>query len=208
MPEETPASPPPTSTSTGSAPATPMAPARPATEPPPLPHLGEEFSTAERNLPPARIVAVVLAAALLILGVYAFLDRAKPQGNGSVDNITSVEVPDQNLVMVAINVTLHNSGEKPLWIHTINAKLKTDANEFSDVAASAVDFARYFQAFPALQTGALPAIIPETKIAPGGEARGTVIVSFPVKQDDFEKRKSVSVVIQPYDQALPVVLTK
>lgn len=208
MPEETPVPPPPPSAPAESAPVAPIPPARRKAEPPPLPHLGVEFSTAERTLPPAKIVALVLAAALLVLGVYAFLDRAKPQGNGSVENITSVEVPDQNQVMVAINFTLHNSGEKPLWIHTINAKLKTDSNEFSDEAASAVDFARYFQAFPALKSGALPAIIPETKIAPGGEARGTVIVSFPVKQDEFEKRKSLSVVVQPYDQALPVILTK
>jgi hypothetical protein len=35
-----------------------------------------------------------------------------------------------------------------------------------------------------------------------------VVVSFPVTQDGFDKRKSLSVVIQPYDQPLPLVLTK
>jgi hypothetical protein len=29
-----------------------------------------------------------------------------------------------------------------------------------------------------------------------------------VTKDDFDKRKSLSVAIQPYDQPLPVVLTK
>jgi hypothetical protein len=35
-----------------------------------------------------------------------------------------------------------------------------------------------------------------------------VIVSFPVTLDAFDQRRSVSVVIQPYDQPVPVTLTK
>ena len=182
----------------------------PATDlgPGPGVNIGEEFGTAKRNLPPAKIVAVTLAAAALIVGVWAFLQRAKPQGGGSVDNIAAAEIPDQHAVLVAVNLTVHNSGEKPLWIHDIKATIKTDSGEFTDVAASAVDFDRYFQAFPTLKTNALAALPPETKIPPGGQAQGTVVVSFPVTQDGFDKRKSLSVVIQPYDQPLPLVLTR
>ena len=171
-------------------------------------NIGEEFGTAKRNLPPPKIVAIVLAVAAVVIGIFAFLDRAKPQGGGSVDNIAVVEVPDQNEVLVAVNVTVHNSGKKPLWIHDIKGKITTAAGEFTDEAASAIDFDRYFQAFPVLKEHALAAIPPETKIPPGGEAQGTVVVSFPVKRDDFDKRQSLSVVIQPYDQPLPLTLTK
>ena len=171
-------------------------------------NIGEEFGTAKRNLPPAKIVAIVLGAAAVIIGIFAFVDRAKPQGGGSVDNIAVVEIPDQHAVMVAVNVTVHNSGEKPLWIHDIKAKITTDGGELTDEAASAVDFDRYFQAFPVLRAHALSAIPPETKIPPGGQAQGTVVVTFPVTQDGFDKRKSLSVVIQPYDQPLPLTLTK
>jgi hypothetical protein len=171
-------------------------------------NIAEEFGTAKRNLPPAKIVAIVLGIAAVLLAIFAFVDRAKPQGNGSVDNIAAVEIPDQHAVMVAINITLHNSGEKSLWIHDIKAKITTDAGELTDEAASAVDFDRYFQAFPALKEHAIAAIPPETKISPGGQAQGTIVVSFPVTKDDFDKRKSLSVAIQPYDQPLPVVLTK
>ena len=171
-------------------------------------NIAEEFGTAQRNLPPAKIVAIVLGVAAVLLGIYAFLARAKPQGGGSVDNITAVEVPDQNMVMVAINVTVHNSGEKSLWIHDIKGKIATDSGELSDEAASAMDFDRYFQAFPALKEHALAALPPETKIPPGGQAQGTIVVTFPVTKDGFDKRKSLSVVIQPYDQPLPLVLTK
>jgi hypothetical protein len=171
-------------------------------------NIGEEFGTAKRNLPPAKIVVIALAAAAIVLGSLAFVQRAKPQGGGSVDNISAAEVPDQNSVMVAVNVTVRNGGEKPLWIHTIKATLKTGDHEFSDEAASAIDFDRYFQAFPVLKEHALAALPPETKIAPGAQAQGTVVVSFPVTKDGFDKRQSLSVVIQPYDQPLPLVLTR
>jgi len=171
-------------------------------------NIAEEFGTAKRNLPPAKIVAIVLGAAAILLGIYAFVARARPQGGGSVDNITAVEIPDQNMVMVAINVTVHNSGEKALWIHDIKGKIATDTGELSDEAASGVDFDRYFQAFPALKEHALAPLPPETKIPPGGQAQGTIVVTFPVSKDGFDKRKSLSVVIQPYDQPLPLVLIK
>jgi hypothetical protein len=171
-------------------------------------NIAEEFGTAKRNLPPAKIVVIVLGVAAILLGIFAFVDRAKPQGGGSVDNITAVEIPDQHMVMVAVNVTVHNPGEKSLWIHDIKGKIATDSGELSDEAASGVDFDRYFQAFPALKEHALPALPPETKIPPGGEAQGTIVVTFPVTQEEFDKRKSLSVVIQPYDQPLPLVLTK
>src|SRR5713226_4537227 len=171
-------------------------------------NIGEEFGTAKRNLPPGKIVGIVLAVAAIGVGTVAFLERAKPQGGGSVDNIAVAEIPDQNAVLVAVNVTVHNSGQKPLWIHDIKATIKTDSGEFTDEAASAVDFDRYFQAFPTLKEHALAALTPETQLQPGNEARGTVVVSFPVTQDAFDKRKSLSVVIQPYDQPVPIVLTK
>jgi hypothetical protein len=168
----------------------------------------QDMAAPERKLPPARIVLIALAGLAIVLAVYGFLGRAKPQGAGSVDNLAIVELPNQNAVLVAATVTLHNSGERPLWIHTIQGKLKMPDNEYSDDAASAVDFERYFQAFPDLKQGARPALMPETKILPGNEASGTVIVSFPVTRDAFSKRQSLSISIQPYDQALPVILTK
>jgi hypothetical protein len=170
--------------------------------------IGEEFGTAKRNLPPAKIVVIGIVLIGVAAAIAAMLQRARPQGSGSIDNVMAVEVPDQNSVLVAINVTLQNSGNRTIWIHTIKATLKTDSGEFSDDPASAVDFERYFQAFPSLKEHAQPALLPEVKIRSGGEAHGTIIVSFPVTQDAFEKRKSLSVAIQPYDQPVPIVLSK
>ena len=202
---------------------TPKPPAPPTTPeaPPPAPqrpgldlgpgigvNVTQDMATPERSLPPAKIVLIALAGLAVVLAIYGFVGRAKPQGHGAIDNIAAVEVPNQNSVLVALTVTLHNGGEKPLWIHNIEGKLKTGSNEYSDEAASAVDFDRYFQAFPALKQNSQSALMPETKVLPGNDAHGTVIVSFPVTQDAFDKRQSLSVVVHPYDQPLPVVLTK
>ena len=168
----------------------------------------QDMATPERSLPPAKIVLIALAGLAVVLAIYGFVGRAKPQGAGAIDNIAAVEIPNQNAMLVALTVTLHNSGEKPLWIHNIEGKLKTASDEYSDDAASAVDFDRYFQAFPALKQNSQAALMPETKILPGNETHGTVIVSFPVTQSVFDQRKSISVVVHPYDQPLPVVLTK
>jgi hypothetical protein len=85
-------------------------------------NIGEEFGTAKRNLPPAKIVAIALGVVLLVLGALAFLQRATPQGSGSIDNISAVAVEGQNAVLVAVNVTLRNSGAKPLYVHTIKER--------------------------------------------------------------------------------------
>ena len=112
-------------------------------------NIAEEFGTAKRNLLPAKVVVIVLGVAAILLAIFAFVDRAKPQGGGSVDNITAVEIPDQHMVMVAINVTVRNSGEKSLLIHDIKGKIAADCCELRNKDASAVAFSRYFQAFPA-----------------------------------------------------------
>jgi len=168
----------------------------------------QDMAAPERKLPPLRILLVAIAGLAVLTGIIMFAARAKPQGHGAVENVAAIEIPGQNAMLVAITVNFQNTGEKPFWIHDIKGKLKANNQEYSDDAASAVDFERYYEAFPALKQGSLPALLPETKIMPGNSARGTLIVSFPVKQDVFDKRESISAVIQPYDQPLPVVLTK
>lgn len=191
---------------------TPVPPAQPPTpqQNPKLDfNIGDEFGTAQRNLPPAGIVLICIAAVAVILGIVAFVQRQKPQGAGSIDFINAAEVPDQNMILVALTVTLRNSSQKPLWIHTLKGQLKTsDDKTFDDEAASGVDFERYFQGFPVLKENSQPPLPPETKLLPGAEQKGTVIFSFPVSKQAFDQRKSIALSIQPYDQPLPIVLAK
>jgi hypothetical protein len=170
-------------------------------------HIGDEFGTAQRNLPPVRIVLICLAAVAVVVGIFAFTERAKPQGAGSVDFVSVTDVPGQNMVLSAITLTLRNTGEKPLWIHSLKAQLVTADNQtLEDEAASAVDLDRYYQAFPVLKQSTEAALSPETKLLPGTALRGTIVVGFKVTKEAFDQRKSLTVAIQPYDQPLPVLL--
>ncbi|MGA8215277.1 MAG: hypothetical protein WB799_16895 [Candidatus Sulfotelmatobacter sp.] len=192
-------------------PAAPSAPADTATPSPqrgPTINIGDEFGTAKRNLPPVKILLLTTAGILIVVGIASFLQRAKPQGAGSLDNVTAVEISGQDSVLVALTFTLHNSGKKSLWVHDIKGTLSASSGDLSSEAVSAVDFDRYFQAFPALKENALAPLVPEDKLQPGQELKRTVIVSFPVTLENFNQRRSVSVVIQPYDQPVPVILTK
>jgi len=186
-------------------------PDQPVSPTPPEPisefHIGDEFGTAKRNLPPAGIVLICLAAVAVIVGIFAFQQRQKPQGAGSINFVAAAEVPGQNMILAAITMTLRNTADKPLWIKSLKAQLTTaDGQTFGDNAASAVDLDRYFQAFPALKENFEPPISPETKLLAGTEQRGTIIVGFKVTKEAFDHRKSLTVTIQPYDQVLPVVL--
>ncbi len=171
-------------------------------------NIGEEYGTAKKNLPPIKIVVIPLVIIGVIAAIVALAQRPKSSATGSIGDVVSVEVPDQNTTMVAINVSVQNHGKTAYRIQSIQAALDAGTGQFTDDAASAVDFDRYFQALPALKAHALTPLIPETKIDAGGEAAGTVIVSFPVTPDVFASRKSLTVTIQPYDQAVPLVLKK
>ena len=200
--------------SSSASPANPASTTGPAASPPATQegmdfNIGEEFGTARRNLPPARIVLIGVAIIIVVAAMVSFVQRAQPQGVGAIDNFAVAEIPNQNAVLVALNVTVRNTGKKPLWIHTIQGTLKPESGEeLTDVPVSPIDYDRYFQFAPALKEHAQPALLPETKILEGKEVHGMVLVSFNVTKEGFAKRKSLGVVIQPYDQPRPIVLTK
>jgi hypothetical protein len=169
--------------------------------------IGEEYGTARKNLPPAGILAICIAVVLVIVAVYSLTHRAHALSTGSVDDVTAVDVAGQNMVMVAINVTVQNNADKPSWIHTIRATLDTGKDKFDDDASPAVDAQRYFQAFPALKQHAIAFLLPEARLDPKSKTSGMIVVSFPVTQDVFNARKSLTVTVTPYDE-MPVVMKK
>lgn len=182
--------------------------AAPAAPAGPTIHIGEEYGTAKKNLPPAKIVLIAIGAVLVVVLFASFLKRAKPQASGSLDNVTAVEIPGQSSTMVALTFTIHNTSDKILYVRSLQSSIKAPSGDATAEAVSAVDFDRYFQAFPTLKNGAQPALPPETKIQPGESVVRTIIVAFPVTLDAFNQRTSTSVVIWPYDQTVPVTLTK
>jgi hypothetical protein len=172
-------------------------------------HIGEEFGTAKKNLPPWKIVTICVAVVLAILGITTYLQRPKSTANGAITDITAVEVTGQDSVLVAITSSFKNNGARGFWIHSMKAEMAgQDGHTYSDEAAPASDFDRYAQAFPPLKEHAKNIFKIGDKIAPGAEGNGTILVSFPVKLDAFNGRKSLTITIWPDDQPLPLVITK
>lgn len=164
----------------------------------------EEFDSAKRTLPPALPVIIALVVVGVVVAILMYANRAKPAAQGGIDEVFASQMPDQPQVMVSVQLSLRNTTEKPLFIKSIHADLKTD-QDFTDEAASPSDYDRYFAAFPDLREHSTQALAVETKIAPGALQKGTVIVSFPVTKAQFDARKDLSVTVEPYDER-PIVL--
>lgn len=176
--------------------------------PGPTIRIGEEFGTARRNLPPLKILLLALASVVLVAGVFSFLQRVKPQAAGTLDTVVAVQIPGQSASLVALTFTLRNAPGKTLYVKTVQGRLVTSSAENTAEALSAIDLDRYYQAFPALKANSQTALAPEDKVPPGQEVRRTIVVSFPVTLEEFNQRKSISVILEPYDQPLPIILSK
>jgi len=183
-------------------------PSTPASQPTdaPIPfNIGEEYGTAKKNLPPIKFVLIAIAAVALVAGVLIAFQEQAP-ATGSITDVQSVEVPGQNMVMVAINISMHNRSRKSFQIQTITVQLDAGSTPLEDKPASTVDLERYYQAFPVLKVHALPPLARENTIAAGADAQGTIVVSFPVTPEAFAARKALKVTIQSYDREVPVVI--
>ncbi len=167
--------------------------------------LTEEFDSPKRSLPAAVPVVIALAIVGIVVGVIAYLERSKPVAQGGIDAVHTSQPEDVTNTMVAIQVTLRNVGDKALYIKSISANLKTDLGDQSDDAAAASDYDRYLSAYPDLRQHVTQPLTVETKIMPGAEQKGTVLVAFPISELQFTDRKDLNVTVVPYDQN-PIVL--
>lgn len=175
----------------------------------PIPfNIGEEFGTARKNLPPLKIVLIPVAILAVIAGIVAFVQKPRQKAIGAIESITSAEVPNQDLLMVGLEISIDNQGAKPFLPREVKADIETEKGNFNDQAASAVDVPRYVQAFPALAGAGTPPLQLENPVQPGAKTKGMVIVTFPISADDFAKRKSLRVTITDPNQQVPLILTK
>lgn len=168
----------------------------------------EEFDSAKRTLPPVAPLAIALVVVVVFIVGVAYIFRSKPVAQGQIDQAFAMQQQDNPHSMVLMQVTLRNIGDKTLYIKEIKSDIMTDQGESSDDAASAVDYGRYLQAFPDLQPYATEPLKVETKIPPGGEVKGSVMVAFPITKEQFYARKDLNVTIFPYDQKAIVLHEK
>ncbi|MGZ4816253.1 MAG: hypothetical protein ACXVZV_12640 [Terriglobales bacterium] len=168
--------------------------------------MSEEFDRAKWTLPPIGIVLIGLAIVAVVGALLVYTNRAKPVVAGGINSVASVQLPD-NTVMTAVQLNISNATPKQWFIQNIKATVKTEQGEWSDDAATATDSQRYFQAFPALGNAGTQVLKFDQKLAPGQQESGTVVFTFPITMDQFDKRKSLTITIQPFDN-LPVAFTK
>jgi hypothetical protein len=70
-----------------------------------------------------------------------------------------------------------------------------------------VDFERYFQAYPDLRQHTMDAMARETKIDPGQQRQGSIIVAYPITKEQFDQKKALELTVSLYDQN-PLVIKK
>jgi hypothetical protein len=159
----------------------------------------EEFDNAKHNFPSMAPVAIAMAIVAIVVIGAALLLRQPQASGGSIGDVFAIEVPNQNLVLCTMQLTVENHTKKPLVIKGISASIQTDQGELSDTAAPAGDFQRYLDNFPDLKSHTLDPLLSETKIPVGGTVNGSILVAFPITKDKFDTRKGVGATVELYD---------
>ncbi len=167
----------------------------------------QEFGTAARNLPPVAPVAIAVLLVAVVVGILMYVNRAKPAGQGSIDAVYFSEPAGMTNPMILVEVTLHNSSDKTLYVKSIKGAITTDKGDQSDDAAAARDYDRYISAYPDLAGHSRPLQV-ETKIPPAGEQKGSVLLSPAITKEQFDARKDTTITIEPYDQRAIVLHEK
>lgn len=167
----------------------------------------EEFDSPKHTMPDKGPIVIALVLVALVLGVLAWVFRATPVATGSIDEAFAVNVPNQSTVLSTVQLTIKNVSNKTLTLRNINVTVRTDKGEFSDDFANVADFGRYFQAFPELQQHSIEGLPRDLKIPPGAQVSGSVVVGFPITQEDFQNRRAMTASVSFYDHN-PVHITK
>jgi hypothetical protein len=165
----------------------------------------DEVDSSKWEMPPFGIVAIVLLAIAVVIGAISWISRPKAALAGSIDDVFAVALPDDS-VMVTMKLNVQNTGGKAVSIKGIKSEVVTD-KPYSDFAANAEDFDRYFTGYPDLRDHSIAPLKVDTTVVPRMRERGSIIVRFPVTYDQFQQRKSLSVTLDLYDNK-PVTFTK
>jgi len=176
-------------------------------QPDAMAHIGKEYGTGKENLPPAKLVGIIIGVLIVTIGILAIVFKAKSPAVGTINDIQIADIAEQNSVMLAINVSFKNEGKTEFKMRSIKAELETASGTHEDQPAPAMDFDRYLAAFPVLKTNAMERLEIQT-IPVGGQYSGRVIVSFPVNAAEFAQRKSLKVIVSAYGESVPLTMTK
>src|SRR3954465_13665715 len=75
----------------------------PIPQPDAMAHMGKEYGTGKENLPPTKLVGIILGVLIVIIGILAFVFKGTSPATGSIDDVQVADIAEQNAVMLAIN---------------------------------------------------------------------------------------------------------
>ncbi|MGA2992491.1 MAG: hypothetical protein ABSD88_18640 [Candidatus Korobacteraceae bacterium] len=165
----------------------------------------EEFGGFKRNMPAPGPLIVAMLLVGLAVGAGIYFLRYEPVASGAMGPAFAVDLPDHSTVLVTVQISVKNISKKPIFLKNVRVTVRTNRGEFSDDFAPVSDFERYFQAYPELRQHSTEGLKRDTRIAPGEQASGTVIVSFPLSKDAFDARQATTATVSFYDQK-PIVI--
>ena len=156
----------------------------------------EEFDSFKHTMPNVVPVVIAMLLVVVVIGIFAYMLRAKPVAAGSIDEAFAVTIPTQNSSLAIITLNFQNLTDEPLRLINVNIAVHTKGSDFRDDFGSVADFPRYFEAFPALKQHSQRGLLRDSKVAPMEKALGSVIVSFPLTQEEFDARDSLTATLQ------------
>src|ERR1700687_3020214 len=106
--------------------------------------LTEEFDSFKHTMPNAVPVVVAMLLVVVVIGILAYVLRAKPVVTGSIDEAFAATVPTQNNSLAIVTLNFQNVTEKPLRLTNINVAVHAKGSDFNDDFGSVTDFPRYF----------------------------------------------------------------
>ena len=159
-------------------------------------------------------VAIALVISSLVVFIWVRFGRKTPVATGDVARVAIYPVqakitggaagtPGQegqdeiiNQMLVFAHVRLHNPNTAPITIEDDWALVTLpDGNTRRSLGASVVDFDKVFQAYPQLAPMRMDPLRRNTEIPPGQSVDGLLVFSYPLSQDEWNKRKSMQVTI-------------
>lgn len=183
----------------------------------------EEFDSPKHTLPPAAPVIVAFIIAGALLGGYVYYARPKPFLSAAVVKMVTNpvhieaghsqgmgqagEIEKSDQIVVLLHLNLKNIGEEPLVVRSIEATLTPDqGSPISDQPAVRADLNRLFQAYPKLAPERIEPLVTDEKIDRGADKTEMLVLSYPLSQDAFDKRKDFVVTILFQDKREPVTV--
>ena len=158
------------------------------------------------------LIALVLSS--LVVFIWVRFGRKTPVASGEVARIRiypvqakitggSAGTPGQegqdeiiNQMLVFAHVRLHNPNTAPITIEDDWAIVTLpDGNTRRSLGASVVDFDKVFQAYPQLAPMRMDPLRRNIEIPPGQSVDGLLVFSYPLSQDEWNKRKSMQVTV-------------